>query len=360
MLGDRAVFALKSGRAPMGARGTVVGVMNDHVYLLLDEQHLGATTLEGRCSLGRGIVIERGALLNLSVIQPPLQAYASTSRAVNRAPAPTPSANLAVSQPASSGRAERPSPRSRPVPVAPKTKESGSAVQSGGPSASAWRPVVSKLPDQAQVSTKKADAPLKKPLPETSRAAQPAKTAPAPSINAPVVPVTITAKTDNLKPSALPSKPASKNVLVPTRVLRRDPSLANPGVVLRLPGAKNVSAAGPEPPSLVAPSAPGETPKPDTQAAFAFDEAARKKASMDLLSMLRSKSAAPPESAAINTGDSSSSDVVVESDASSEDGSRSDSQIAAVETGISKLEAKAPLKGTLTWQQQLLSQKKAQ
>ncbi len=58
-LGDRIAVARGSGSPPFGARGTVVGVFESAVELLMDEEFAGGGTLNGRLRLARGATVPK-------------------------------------------------------------------------------------------------------------------------------------------------------------------------------------------------------------------------------------------------------------------------------------------------------------
>lgn len=65
-LGDRVAAVGGAGPAPFGARGTVVGVYDDAVEVLFDEDFAGGTDLSGRCAGSCGAMLLGRELLNLS------------------------------------------------------------------------------------------------------------------------------------------------------------------------------------------------------------------------------------------------------------------------------------------------------
>lgn len=69
-LGDRVVYAQESGRVPIAARGTVIGISRtSHTVLLdiiFDVTFISGTSLDGRCAPFRGSTVPATSVLNLS------------------------------------------------------------------------------------------------------------------------------------------------------------------------------------------------------------------------------------------------------------------------------------------------------
>ena len=68
LLGQRVVYLGNGGAVPIGSRGTVIGVYGDKVHtaqveLLLDVKSLGASSLYGRCSEMRGILVNADTVI---------------------------------------------------------------------------------------------------------------------------------------------------------------------------------------------------------------------------------------------------------------------------------------------------------
>ncbi|KAI8388238.1 exoribonuclease 1 [Radiomyces spectabilis] len=65
-LGDRIVYALDSGAVPFAAKGTVVGVQEKVVDVVMDTPFMAGKDLDGRCSGYRGISLPYANVINLS------------------------------------------------------------------------------------------------------------------------------------------------------------------------------------------------------------------------------------------------------------------------------------------------------
>lgn len=65
-LADRVVSAGSAGAPPFGARGTVVGVYDDAIEVLFDQEFLGGDDLFGRCNGNCGALLLNEQLLNLT------------------------------------------------------------------------------------------------------------------------------------------------------------------------------------------------------------------------------------------------------------------------------------------------------
>jgi 5'-3' exoribonuclease 1 len=95
-IGDRVVYVQESGKVPIGARGTVVGLTRTTRQTLLDVvwdiTFMAGTTLGNRCSPFRGMTVPVSSVLNLTSRQLISSTKASDRRAnaVKPAPAPPP------------------------------------------------------------------------------------------------------------------------------------------------------------------------------------------------------------------------------------------------------------------------------
>ncbi|KAI1310009.1 exoribonuclease 1 [Xylaria venustula] len=89
-LGDRVVYVQASGKVPIAARGTVVGVStvgNHHMLdILWDNAFMNGTTLNGRCEPFRGQTVSANSVLNVSQKQVIIDSKSS----MGRRPAPAP------------------------------------------------------------------------------------------------------------------------------------------------------------------------------------------------------------------------------------------------------------------------------
>lgn len=88
-VGDRVVYVLDYGKVPLFSRGTVLTV-NSHVSnvtldVLFDVEFTAGTTLNGRTSTKRGLVVETGTVLNLSEKQLVFQTKKSLELAKQKA-----------------------------------------------------------------------------------------------------------------------------------------------------------------------------------------------------------------------------------------------------------------------------------
>jgi len=73
-MGDRVVFVSDASSVPIGTTGNIVGMfLDDEIDVLFDAEFFGGTTLNGRCSPGRGLRVKKDQLLNLTYPQPPYQ-----------------------------------------------------------------------------------------------------------------------------------------------------------------------------------------------------------------------------------------------------------------------------------------------
>ena len=72
-LGDRVVYVLNSGKVDIAMRGTVVGINTSTLDVLFDSTIMSGSTLGGRCSEGRGGVVPKSSVLNLT--NPTVVAY---------------------------------------------------------------------------------------------------------------------------------------------------------------------------------------------------------------------------------------------------------------------------------------------
>jgi 5'-3' exoribonuclease 1 len=72
-VGDRIVYVLNSGKVDIAMRGTVVGINTPTLDILFDSTIMSGSTLGGRCSEGRGGVVPKSSVLNLT--NPTVVAY---------------------------------------------------------------------------------------------------------------------------------------------------------------------------------------------------------------------------------------------------------------------------------------------
>jgi len=72
-VGDRVVYVLNSGKVDIAMRGTVVGINTSTLDVLFDSTIMSGSTLGGRCSEGRGGVVPKSSVLNLT--NPTVVAY---------------------------------------------------------------------------------------------------------------------------------------------------------------------------------------------------------------------------------------------------------------------------------------------
>jgi hypothetical protein len=70
-LGDRVISTVDFGKVPVRSKGIVVGIQGSKVEVLMDEQIVGGTSLDGRCTEGLGVICDSNTILNLTLIQPP-------------------------------------------------------------------------------------------------------------------------------------------------------------------------------------------------------------------------------------------------------------------------------------------------
>lgn len=89
-LGDRVVYVAASGKVPIAARGTVVGVStvgNHHMLdILWDNAFMNGTTLNGRCEPFRGQTVSANSVLNTSYRQVIIDSKSSMGRRPIQAP----------------------------------------------------------------------------------------------------------------------------------------------------------------------------------------------------------------------------------------------------------------------------------
>ncbi|KAI1363545.1 exoribonuclease 1 [Xylaria arbuscula] len=89
-LGDRVVYVAASGKVPIAARGTVVGVStvgNHHMLdVLWDNAFMNGTTLNGRCEAFRGQTVSANSVLNTSYRQVIIDSKSSVGRRPPQAP----------------------------------------------------------------------------------------------------------------------------------------------------------------------------------------------------------------------------------------------------------------------------------
>ncbi|KAJ2999618.1 hypothetical protein HDV02_002387 [Globomyces sp. JEL0801] len=76
-LGDRVIMTLDQGDIPLGEKGVVVGIDGESLDIIFDHVILGGSTLDDRCSEGRGAVCTKLSMLNLTNIRPPYAVNAS-------------------------------------------------------------------------------------------------------------------------------------------------------------------------------------------------------------------------------------------------------------------------------------------
>ncbi|KAI0525726.1 exoribonuclease 1 [Xylaria bambusicola] len=89
-LGDRAVYVQASGKVPIAARGTIIGVStvgNHHMLdILWDNAFMNGTTLNGRCEPFRGQTVSANSVLNVSQKQLIIDSKSSMERRPTQAP----------------------------------------------------------------------------------------------------------------------------------------------------------------------------------------------------------------------------------------------------------------------------------
>lgn len=71
--GDRVVYVLNSGKVDIAMRGTVVGINTSTLDVLFDSPIMSGSTLGGRCAEGRGGVVAKSSVLNIT--NPTVVAY---------------------------------------------------------------------------------------------------------------------------------------------------------------------------------------------------------------------------------------------------------------------------------------------
>jgi Xrn1 SH3-like domain/Exoribonuclease 1 Domain-3 len=72
-VGDRVVYVLNSGKVDIAMRGTVVGINTSTLDILFDSTIMSGSTLGGRCAEGRGGVVPKSSVLNIT--NPTVVAY---------------------------------------------------------------------------------------------------------------------------------------------------------------------------------------------------------------------------------------------------------------------------------------------
>lgn len=87
--GDRVVYVQNSGKVDIGMRGTVIGINISTIDVVFDATIMSGSTLGGRCSEGRGAIVPKSSVLNLS--NPTVVAYSKA--ALQRKPEPLSSEN---------------------------------------------------------------------------------------------------------------------------------------------------------------------------------------------------------------------------------------------------------------------------
>ena len=90
-LGDRVVYVADSGKVPISARGTVIGVHKDNLDVVFDVAFMSGTQLGGRCSEYRGMTVPYTSVLNVThptVIQSSRAGKKPAPRQVNNRPPP--------------------------------------------------------------------------------------------------------------------------------------------------------------------------------------------------------------------------------------------------------------------------------
>ena len=143
-LGERIMYTQDSGKVPIAARGTVVGLTRTARQTLLDVvfdiAFMGGTSLNDRCSPFRGSTIPTSSVLNLSHRQLEVGSRASDARRPNpnaRAAAPN-----GYGMPVGSGRRDQLIPAHAPLPLrgsfrgavaGPPNGRGGAARGRGGP-----------------------------------------------------------------------------------------------------------------------------------------------------------------------------------------------------------------------------------
>ncbi|OLL25405.1 5'-3' exoribonuclease 1 [Neolecta irregularis DAH-3] len=65
-LGDRVVYVQETGKVPIAARGTVVGISTDSVDVVFDSAFMSGSDLGGRCEIYRGMACSKSVVLNLT------------------------------------------------------------------------------------------------------------------------------------------------------------------------------------------------------------------------------------------------------------------------------------------------------
>ncbi|KAI8835101.1 XRN 5'-3' exonuclease N-terminus-domain-containing protein [Chytridium lagenaria] len=78
-LGERVLNVSDVGNVPIGARGTVIGMIGKMIDVVFDFPFIGAHILDGRCSTNRGLSVYKDSVLNTSRPQPPKGLMALTS-----------------------------------------------------------------------------------------------------------------------------------------------------------------------------------------------------------------------------------------------------------------------------------------
>jgi len=79
-LGDRVTVVSDSEAVPFGSMGTIIGVKGQAAEVLMDQQYMGASNLEKRCSDLRGATLMMSSLLNLSQPYTPQELLQTTTR----------------------------------------------------------------------------------------------------------------------------------------------------------------------------------------------------------------------------------------------------------------------------------------
>ncbi|KAL2315302.1 Protein kinase domain-containing protein [Schizosaccharomyces pombe] len=82
-LGDRVVYVQDSGKVPIAAYGTVVGIMLHHLDVVFDLPFMSGTTLDGRCSPYHGMQVEVSMVLNVTNPQFVVNTRAGKNRKTN-------------------------------------------------------------------------------------------------------------------------------------------------------------------------------------------------------------------------------------------------------------------------------------
>jgi 5'-3' exoribonuclease 1 len=101
-VGDRVVYVQNSGKVDIAMRGTVVGVNTSTLDVVFDAPIMSGSTLGGRCSEGRGSIVPRSSVLNLT--NPTVIAFTQASQSRKLEPVSTD--NSRTASPARATRAQ--------------------------------------------------------------------------------------------------------------------------------------------------------------------------------------------------------------------------------------------------------------